>query len=376
MNRHLNKIIFLSLALMIGMGACKKAGPFVTATSGVHPGLTASATMLNYTQADSASNAVTFTYTPTSFGYQAAVNYNLQVSYNDSNFSKISTYALSGGTKSFTVAKFNVLALGSKYAAGVTDTVLVRVQAIVSGTGMTPGSDTLAQYSDVVKIVVTPYVAKRVITYPFLYVPGAYQGWSPSSAVIAKLYSPGSNSSYEGYVNITDATNGNNDFKITPAPVWDNSYGEVTASTIAYNGGGNFEVPSVGYFLLNVNTQALTWSATLQNWSIIGDAANGWNPGDDIAFDFDATDQILVKTVQLKVGGIKFRMNDAWSVTYGIQKDPSDATGKTDLPISPIGEVPISTSNNDNIPITEPGTYKITLDLRVPSEPVCTLIKQ
>ncbi|MDE1191456.1 MAG: SusE domain-containing protein [Arachidicoccus sp.] len=371
MGKYIIKIFSFLFFLSIINTACKKSGDMIVAKQGTLPGLTADKSELNYTIDDSASNAVTFTYTPTSYGYSAAINYNLQFSYNDSNFSSTADYTFASGSMSFTVAAFNTLLLGLKYQAGVTDTILVRVKA--------SAADSLYTYSDTVGIVVSPYAQPRVIVYPFLYAPGAYQGWNfgggEPPTIIAKLYSTKSNSAYEGYINITDTTNGNGQFKLAPANSWNYSFSEVTATTFA-SSGNNFSVTKgPGYYLIDADTSTKKWAATIQNWSIIGDAANGWSaPANDIAFDFDDTDQVLVKTLDLKAGGIKFIMNGSFDVSYGIQKDPNDNT--KDLAISPLGEVPIATSNTDNIPITVAGTYKITLDLRVPSEPVCTLVKQ
>jgi len=374
MNKHLNKIFFLFLVLIIGISSCKKSGTLITATNGTQPGLTASAATLSYTEADSANTAITFTYTPSDFGYSAAVNYDIQFSYNDSNFSKITDQSLTGNSVSYTVKDFNTILLGSKYSAGVQDTVYVRVKSQVA-------TSTLIQYSDTLGIVVTPYMAKRVITYPFLYVPGGYQGWDfahddgSQPAIIAKLYSPQSNSTYSGYVNITDTSTASQgaQFKLAPAYSWNYTFGEVTATTFS-SSGGNFTLSKTqgpGYYLLTADTTAKTWSISLRNWGIVGDAANGWTPStDNINFDFDNTDQVLVKTLYLKAGGIKFLANADPNFTVQYGSDGSAINAIT-------GDVGLSSnSSSGNINITEAGTYKITLDLRVPGEPVCTIIQQ
>lgn len=151
------KILFLPMLAMLAMVSCKKDGTMVVATQGTQPGLTASATTLNYTSADSLSNAITFTYSQSNYGYQAAVNYDLQISYNDSNFSAFKDYSLSLDTMSmsFSVKNFNGLVLGLNYNAEVTDTVLVRVKSAVAGTAN--GNSPLFHYSDTLKIIIHPY---------------------------------------------------------------------------------------------------------------------------------------------------------------------------------------------------------------------------
>lgn len=362
------KILFLPALMLLAFVSCKKDGTMVIATQGTQPGLTASATTLSYTPADTLNTAVTFTYSPSDFGYAAAINYTLQFSTKGTNFAKITSYAMSSTTKSFTVKDFNTLVLGLKYTPTLADTVYARVLAQVA--------DSLFIYSDTLAIVVTPYAQPRVIAYPFLYVPGDYQptpNWNQANPVIAKIYSPKNDKVYDGYVNITDKTK--NGFKFSTQADWNGTNygtgdGKADGGALSTDGGaGNLTVDAAGYYLLHADISKLTWTATLQNWTIIGDAANGWSNGDDISLDFDDTDQVLVKTLPLKVGGFKFRVNGNWS--YGLQKDNDG----NDLSISPLGEVPISTSNNDNIPITAAGVYKITLDLRVPSEPYCTIIQ-
>ncbi|MEO6818760.1 MAG: SusE domain-containing protein [Ginsengibacter sp.] len=343
MNKQFKILALLAICFIALFTSCKKDEVKVVATEGTKPVLTASAVKMNFVEADSASKAVDLTWQKSDYGYDAAVSYFLQFSYKDSAFKKVAEQAMGSSlTKSFTVADFNKLLLSLKFPSGVTDTVFVRVRSQI-----TPN---VFQLSDPVAIVARPYVSERVITYDALYVPGAYQGWSPDAAVIAKLYSVNSDKAYEGYVNFTDA-----EFKITPAPKWDNSYGMVTntgnAGTMAYNGGNNFSVTPGGYYLMKANTATNMWSATLNNWGIIGAAAVGWGDNDDVMFEFNSAKQTLTKTLTLQQGEMKFRSNHNWDVNIG--KD-----GKY---------------GGDNIKIDVAGTYKVTLDLRVPSEPVYSI---
>lgn len=345
MNKPYKIIIALLAFCFTVFVSCKKDEVKVIATEGTKPVLTASTNKLNYTEADSAKKALDLSWQKSDYGYPAAVAYYLQFSQKDSDFEKFTEQSMGPAlSKSFTVDEFNKLVLGLKYEAGVNDKVMIRVRSQIT--------DSVYQYSDPITIEVTPYIAERVITYTHLFVPGAYQGWSPDASVIAKLYSIKNDKKYEGYVNLTDAVN---EFKLTPAPKWDDSYGMVTkinnAGTMAYNGGDNFSIAPAGYYLLKANTDANTWSATLNNWGIIGDGANGWGDNDDVMFDFDAKNQILTKTVDLKVGEIKFRANHDWGLNIG-------KGGKYGA---------------DNFVIATAGSYKITLDLRVPDEPVYTI---
>ena len=182
--------------------------------------------------------------------------------------------------------------------------------------------------------------------YGVLYVPGDYQGWTPSSA--ATLASVKADGNYEGYVNIT-TTGG---FKFTNAPDWNHiAYGDTAGNgksgVLNAGGGNNLNIASAGYYFLQTNTTALTWSPTAITWGLIGDF-NSWNA--DVPMTYNATTQLWTGTISPgAAGGFKIRANAAWTLSYG--------TG---------GPANSLTSNSGgNIPITA-GTHTITMDLHIP----------
>lgn len=345
MNLRINNMVVLAVAILLTTFSCKKDEVQVIAGKGTTPNLTTSTNTLTLEEASAANKAVSFNWNEAEFGYAAAINYTLQISFKDSAFRRFTSVGL-GTTlaKDFTVGDFNTLLLGAKYSAGTAQSVWVRVLAQVT--------DSLYSFSDTVKLTVTPYKTKRVINYPALYVPGGYQGWAPGDPTIARLFSVASNGSYQGYVQLPDAANL---FKFTPAPNWNSEYGAATApGKLQQVGGGNLEIDGSGYYLVKANTKQLTWSSTLENWGIIGDAAGGWGDNDDVMFDFDPVEQVLHKTLPLKVGGVKFRTNHLWTLQLG----EGAAYG------------------GGNITIDKAGTYEIILDLRVPEEPVLSITEQ
>jgi len=367
-------IISLSLISMSILMSCNKDGEKVVASQGIPPALTSTVEMLDYTEADTANAAVTFNWTKSDYGYPAEISYSLQISNNDSVFSDY--YQQAAGsvlTQAYTVKQLNAILLNAGYAGGVKDTMLVRVQSRIGvGTYI---------YSDTIRIIVTPYTPSKVqrpvagpVTYDAMYLPGAYQGWNIGSASIGKIYSPKSDSKYAGYIYITDTANGGGQFLITPEQNFNNKYTEVDSTTMVYNGSDNLSLTKYqgpGYYLLNADVSTLKWSATLQNWSIIGDGAVDWDT--DVPLDFDATSQVLVKTLTLKPGGIKFRANNSWDNNIGLI---ADGQGNIITPVDPkTGEAPL-TNGGANVPVSAAGTYKIILDLRVPDEPVFSITKQ
>jgi hypothetical protein len=81
------------------------------------------------------------------------------------------------------------------------------------------------------------------------------------------------------------------------------------------------------------------------NWGIIGDATpTGWDS--DTNLDYDLVSQKYSVTIHLKVGAFKFRLDDSWTKNYG------DKTG----------DLTLDTDNDNNIPVTVEGDYKIVVD--------------
>ena len=214
--------------------------------------------------------------------------------------------------------------------ANVASDVKIRVTATSSSLG-----GTIVKTSDVVTFKVTPYQLES-----FMYVPGAYQGWSPDTA--ASVRSATSNGIYVGYINFTSP---NSEFKITPERNWTNSYGSTGGNNLTYNGGGNLVAPNVGYQKLTVDLNEMTYDLTPYSWGIIGSASpGGWDSDTDMVFN-STTQKWEIESIALTVGEIKFRLNNAWETNYG--DNGNDGTLE---------------NGGANIPITEAGNYKITFD--------------
>lgn len=213
--------------------------------------------------------------------------------------------------------------------ANVASNIDIRVTASTTSAG-----GNIVKVSDIVTMKVTPYQLES-----FLYAPGAYQGWNPTTA--EALRSATSNGVYIGYINFTDP---NSEFKITTARNWDNSYGSAGGNSIVYNGGGNLVAPNTGYQKLTVNTTALTFSLEAYSWGVVGSATGSWDNDTDLTWN-STTQKWEIASIALSVGEIKFRLNNAWDTNFG--DDGNNGT------LEPGGA---------NIPITEAGNYKITFD--------------
>ncbi|PIB34803.1 hypothetical protein BFP72_04985 [Reichenbachiella sp. 5M10] len=197
---------------------------------------------------------------------------------------------------------------------------------------------------------VTPY--EVVIDYPTIYVPGAYQGWSPG-AENGRLYSYDFNKQYAGVIRVIDAANPTGDvsFKVTPEPAWDLAWGGVlTAAGTGYTGdldpsGGDFSV-APGVYAFSVDTDAMTIEMTkTDDWGLIGSATpGGWDNDTDLLYNGQL--RVWEITVDLIEGEFKIRANDEWVSDYG--DDNGDGTLE---------------AGGANIAVSEAGNYTLQFDL-------------
>ena len=343
MKTLLNRTLLLFIC-SVAFWSCEKDEDRTIAQPGTSSALTASATDLVLSQDDKDKTAVTFTWNKSEFGYPAGVKYALQFGKKGDNFATFETVNVENNlTKTLTVNEINNIASKLGLLPAAAGEMEVRLMSSISEF-FDPA------YSPVATVKVTPYV--DVIDYPAMYLPGGYQGWTPATA--AKIVTVMDDKKYEGYVNFPDA---NTAFKITPAPNWDNDYGvDATTETTAKGvkgtlkeKGSDIKVTDPGYYKVNADLNAKTFSVTKTTWGVIGDAtAGGWDADQNLTFD-PAT-QTWKATLPLTKGAIKFRANDAWDLNYGDNK-PVNGYLK---------------ENGENLAIAEAGNYQITLDLSIP----------
>ena len=179
--------------------------------------------------------------------------------------------------------------------------------------------------------------------YPKLQVPGSYQGWTPGDNTTV-LASVNSDDKYEGYLNFPDA---NTEFKFLKGSAWgDPDWGGADGILVA--GGSNIKAADAGYYKINVDLTALTYSVVKTTWGVIGSAtAGGWDSDQNMSYNATTGEWTVV--LDLKAGDVKFRANDGWDINYG----DSGVDGILD-------------AGGDNIAVPTAGTYSITLKLGTP----------
>jgi hypothetical protein len=317
----------IALGLMtVGLWSCKKDETKLIATSGTGGTLSASATTVALDKSMLDEEVITLNWTKADFGYQAAITNTLQVAVKGANFAAPKEFLLDANalTKTFNGLDLNtlLLSLNLPFTAG-TD-VEMRVKSSIAN-AVNP------TYSNVVSLNATPFPLTA-----WIYVPGAYQGWSPATA--DSLISETGNNIYTGIIGFTP---GNLAFKITTAKNWNVGYGSAAAGKISTTG-GDIMAPAAGAYELLVDLNANTIAFTPVVYGLIGDAtAKGWDGDTEMTY---ANGQWSVTTT-LSVGEFKFRKDRAWVVDYG-------------------GTAGDAVKGGANIKVATAGTYTVTLNTK------------
>ena len=343
-------------AAAIAFSSCEKDEVRTVLTAGSVPALQSSAATLVLLQANANNDAVKFTYTPASFGFDAAVTYVLQIAKGGTNFASASTTEVglsnvSPLEKSFKVVDFNRELL-KIINYGAATPVEVRVKATVAAAAP-------PTYSNVVTITATAY--RDIIKYAYpsaLNLAGNFQGWDPGTAPQIVKQNNGGYNGFEGYIVFNAATP---EFKMVKGDNWGaGDYGSAGAGVLG-NGGPNLTLPSggaglTGYYRIRASEATMTWSATkINTWGIIG-GFNGW--GSSVPLTFNASTGVWSITRDMPTGEFKFRANDDWGINFG----DNNADFKPEY-------------DGSNLNITAAGNYTISLDLSVGGNYAYTLKK-
>jgi hypothetical protein len=361
MRTWLNKIIMMGIGSIV-LTSCEKDEVKTILNVGATPALQANNTTLVLQQANANNDAVKFTYTPATFGFDAAVTYVLQIAKGGTSFASATTTEVglsnvSPMEKTFKVVDFNRELL-KIINYGTATPVEVRVKATVAAAAP-------ASYSNVVTITATAY--RDLITYAYpnaLNLAGNFQGWSPGSApqIVNKNnggYTNQTNTRFEGYILFNAATP---EFKMVKGNDWPfGDHGDAGSNytnpntgggSLTANGGSNLKLPSggaglAGYYRIRADVSNLTWGYTkISTWGIIG-AFNGWSSS--VPLTFNAATGVWTITRDMPAGEFKFRANDDWGINFG-DNSPADFKPEYD-------------GANLNIPVA--GNYTISLDLSV-----------
>ena len=317
--------------------ACKKEAPLVKVKSNAGAAVISSpgdGTAIVVTPGDS-SQAFPVKWSKADYGVQTVVTYTVQIGADASFANSYNLGSTTVDTLSLTVGSLNNVLLNKlNLPANAASDVQMRIISTLNG------KDSII--SKPVKINVTTYKELVPLT---LWVPGAYQGWSPGTAPVIYLLG---NSQYEGYVYM----NTGDYFKFTNAADWGHiNYGDGGSGSLTTDGlAGGLKVNAAGYYKFNVDTKGLTYTAALiSSFGVIGSATPGqWNSSTPMTYD-PATGLWSV-TVDLVPGALKFRANNDWTINYG----PADSNSLTGSLIF---------NDPGAITINNAGNYTVTIDM-------------
>jgi hypothetical protein len=339
----MKKILSLSLGVALLLSACTEKDKEPILAAGNAPQITSPANGASFTLAESTASELVsiFSWTAADFGFQAGVNYTLELDKAGNNFADPITVGSINALELGNVTQDklnNILIAGKDLPGDEFSNVEFRVVARV-GTA----EDLPVLTSPTVTLQIRPYTV--VINYPFLHVPGSYQGWNPADSTTV-VYAPRSDEKYEGYLYYND---GGAKYKFTKGPTWATNWGDNDNDGSLEPSGADIPLPSgAGVYRINVDLNALTHTAVKTDWGLIGSATpGGWDNDQDMTYD-QASRKWLI-TLDLVPGDIKFRANDAWDINLG----DNDANRKMEY-------------GGANIAITEAGNYTIELNLSVP----------
>lgn len=331
-------IVLPLLALAVLATGCleDEVGPFLKL--GEAPTITTptGGTSFVLTEDAEASIVSAFSWTAADFGYNAGVDYELEIDRAGNGFADALSLGITNklSIDDITVGGLNGLLLANGYADNVATDMEIRVIATVS-------DKVDALISQATAISVTPY--KALIIYPRLQVPGSHQGWDPANELTV-IFSRKSDGNFEGFLYFPVD---NAEYKYTDGPSWDVNYGDTGADGTLEAGSDNIIAGSAGVYRLRANLNNLTHTAEATNWGLIGSATpGGWDSDQDMTID-PATGNPTI-TLDLVAGEIKFRANDDWAINFG----DTNANGSLEY-------------DGDNLQIAEDGNYTVELIINV-----------
>ncbi len=349
--KKLNKITtgFLAIVAFVGFNACSDDDNFIIASPQGGPELRTptSGTALILDGNNEEGVATTLVWDDADYDAQTSITYDIEIALGGTEFAApIAAGSTNERFISWTNLQLNDVAIAAGLSPFVAGDLDIR---IISSIGT---QDAQQQMSETLTLNVTPYTT----SLPMIAVPGDHQGWDPATAPRLASSEFGA-ADYEGYVWLE------NEFKFV-APdntgnfAWGNTdWGDDGSFSGILVEEGESNVPTTpGYYLLQVDTENLTYSASqYSNWGLIGSGTpTGWDSDNDMTYD--AASQTFSITLDLTADEIKFRANDGWDWNYG----DTGADGR----LNPGG---------DNIAVPEAGNYTVVLDLSNPREYTYTL---
>ena len=297
--------------------------PIIEAVS--TPEITAPATGKAFVlEVDKASEeAAKFTWSAAKYSAAVVPKYTLLIDKKGGDFTKAITLVTTSNITeaSILVKDLNQAAIDLGGPTDVASLFDVKIASNVSG-GVPQVSKTL------ITISVTPYAGKVTYNFTDWYLVGAAVDGGWDNNVDTKhqpMFRDGKNADLYKFTGYFKAGN----FKlISVKGSWDSQLGNAGSGAIEIkNNAGEFTIPVDGYYTFQFNTKALTYTLvtydnsaakTYTTVGIIGDSTPGdWNASTAMTKSTFNSHAWSLGVTPLKDGGLKFRANDSWDVSWG-----------------------------------------------------------
>jgi len=326
MNKNL--ILILALIGVISLFSnCEKDGEQITIKSNVTaPSITTlpDLTLLRANGTDS----IEFVGTPVDPGFTASAKYYLEACAKGNGFENVTTIYSGVTVESIkmTISDLNLILLKG-FPQDQASSVDYRIRAVLekdAGTGI----EDMEYISAIKNESTTIYGLPRLDLL--------------NSGIDQKIEAPLGDGKYNSYVKL-DATQ--------PFTLKDPDTGKIyggVGGALAENGSG-ISIADNGYYNLEVDINALTYTTEAYMIGVIGDATpNGWDDPDQ-KLDYDIATGTWSITLDLTAGVIKFRKNDGWGWNMGfVEGEEPGMSG--DLQQGGYGnDIPIAASGNYTI---------------------------
>lgn len=153
------------------------------------------------------------------------------------------------------------------------------------------------------------YLIEKVSYGEYIYEIGNESGWSTSHP----LYGANGDGKYQGYYYL----DGEFKFKPNPGGNWDGDY-EWLGDNKLGQGSDNFPNPGAGFYQIDVDLAEGTYAVTeVKSITVVGNF-NGWNQADAAThMTYNKAENCWEATLDLAGNGVKFAMNDEWTVSWG-----------------------------------------------------------
>lgn len=351
----------LSLALLgILVISCEKDEDRAVINETVTGKVSADKSILTLNELTANDAVINFTWTKPTFNIAVVPSQEIEFGIKGDNFKKSAAIDFSNDvtTGSATHAAVNAAMFNIGATPDVVNDIEARLKTSVGSAYF---------YSNIITLKITPYTPNPDLVYPKINVPGGYAGaagyasWTPANS--PNLFSPEKDEKYRGFIFISNLTGENGQYKFAINQDWPGNKGDDGTNTGKLVGdGANVKAPVIGTYYIKVDWAANTYSSSLANFGIIGDATpTGWGSDTDFVYS-PATKTYVINSIMLSSTGVfKFRANDDWAMKFQPKKDDQAlVSGKA---VQTYFNAENTVEGDPGYKVSEAGNYKIELDL-------------